>query len=144
VSHTPTNQQSAKSLKTKQPTKSYLPWRHRHKIPRILLNRLNARNKIHLLRLKELRVVKDLPPKIQNGTNTNHRIGKEERRDGPVARQEDSVSADKSHDCRAAEGYPCNIRLEPAAVGEGVTRDALCVEGFFEADVGECYYGEVD
>lgn len=88
--------------------------------------------------------MKDLPPKVQNGENTDHRIGKEERRNRPVARQEDGVSADKSHDGRAAEGYPCNVRLEPAAVGESVTRDALCIEGLFEADVGECYYGEVD
>lgn len=144
MSHIPTNQQSAKSLKAKQPTKSYIPWRHRHKILRILLNILNARNKIHVLGLKELGVVKDLPSKVQKGKNTDHRIGKEKCRNGPVARQEDGVSADKSHNCRAAEGYPCNVRLEPAAIGECVTRDSLCDEGFFEANVGECYYGEVD
>jgi hypothetical protein len=61
-----------------------------------------------------------------------------------VARQEDGIAADKGHDRRATEGYPCNVRLVPAAVWQCVARDALCVEGFFEADVGERYDGEID
>ena len=88
--------------------------------------------------------MEEFPTEIQNRENTNHGVREEECRDGPVSRQKDGVATDKRHDGSASASDVSDIRLEPASIRQGFSRDSLRIEGFLEADEGKCHDGEVD
>lgn len=65
--------------------------------------------------------MEELPPKVKNGKDADHGVREKECRDGPIPWQEDGVPTNKSHDCRASAGNVSDVRLPPAAVGQGVS-----------------------
>ena len=85
-----------------------------------------------------------LPPNVDDGEYPDHRIREEKRGHVPVPRKEDFVATHERHGHGRYQGDVGDVRLAAAFVGERVARDALCVEGFFESDIGEGADGEVD
>lgn len=85
-----------------------------------------------------------LPSEVQNREETDHSIGEEKCRYRPVAWQENGVSTNECHHGSAGTSNVGDVGLEPAFVREGVPGDSLCLEGFLEANKGECHNGEVD
>lgn len=88
--------------------------------------------------------MEQFPPEIDNGEDADHGVGEEECRDGPVARKEDSVATDESHERSACASEVGDVRLEPAAVWQSFPGNALGRESFLETDEGESDDGEVD
>lgn len=87
-----------------------------HKVPRIFFNLSDILLKINFFRLLELCFPDEFPPDEQNREDANHGVGKEEGRNAPVSRKEDSVAANEGHGECTSQRIPSQIRLKASLV----------------------------
>lgn len=104
------------------------------------------RVEINLGRLDDLGLVYQLPAKVEDWKDKDGHVREEEIGDIPVSfnGQENSVTANKSHDESSNESIPSSIRHEPGSIGESVTADSLCLEGSVPEHVGDGNTRKVD
>lgn len=121
-----------------------LLWRRWHIIPRVFLDLINILHQIDFFEVQPFRPLVKFPEDEQDREDANHGIRKEKGGNAPLSRQKDGVATNKGHDETSTERVPCEVRLEPAFVGQRISRYALCIASLLEADEGEGHYGEID
>ena len=122
----------------------YSPCWSRRKVPRVLVHLRHVLVQIHLRQWDHPSPFQELPPKVQQREHSDHRVRKEERRELPVALDEDREAVQQRHDYAARHCIPRQEWLHSAFVWKCIPRDALCLASFFEPCVGESNDGEVD